>query len=144
MRTVALVVAVAVALSSTSAFADDAPKQRGFLSGLGVGLLVLGSAGLGLGGVGTVSVIDSNTVLTPLLTDSNGQPMDPAAEDAATVEILSARRDRGAVAMGVGLGVGVASIVTGIILLVLDAPPPVLVTFTPTPQGGAFSLSATF
>ena len=142
MRTVALVVAVAVALSSTSAFADDAPKQRGFLSGLGIGLLVLSGAGFGVGAANVVRATDLNTQLVAYVGE-DGKTL-PSSDESSRVAMLQKAREDAWVSSGILMGVGAAAAIAGIILLVLDAPPPVLVTFTPTPQGGAFSLSATF
>ena len=60
MRTTALVLITAIALGASSVRAEEpAPKQRGFLSGLGLGLLVVGMGGVGAGVAGVVSANDA-------------------------------------------------------------------------------------
>ena len=53
MRNTALLLVAAIALSSVPVRAEDStPKQRGFLSRLGIGLLVAGLGGIGAGPAG--------------------------------------------------------------------------------------------
>lgn len=109
--------------------AENAPtSSRGFLSGLGVGLLGLGVAGLALGLSGVLISSDASKTLTVYGT--------PTQAEAATAVDLNARLQTGNTLSLIGFIAGGALIGAGIALLVADAPHPVSFSIMPTPSGG--------
>lgn len=135
MKTLALVVAVAVGLASFPA--EAAPKERGFLTGLGLGFLVGGLAGVGVGVAGSLNASFASIYLV-------SYPTPPNQDHAPTIANLRNQQLSGQVMTGVGFALGGALIIASIICLIIDTPPPVAVTFVPTSQGGTFALSANF
>ncbi len=137
MKTLALVVAVAVGLTSSSAGAEPAaPTQRGALTGLGLGFLLAGLTGVGFGVAGVVNA--SNAAASR---ETYGTP---TMDQAVAVSLLNKQFDSGSVMAGVGFALGGALFIASIICFIVDRPSPVAVTFVPTLQGGTFALSATF
>lgn len=109
--------------------AENAPTStRGFLSGLGVGLLGLGVAGLALGLSGVLISSDASKTLAVYGT--------PTQSEAATAIDLNGRLQTGNTLSLIGFIVGGALIAAGIALLVADAPRPVSFSIMPTPSGG--------
>lgn len=109
--------------------AENAPtSSRGFLSGLGLGLLGLGVAGLTLGLSGVLISSDASKTLAVYGT--------PTQSEAATAIDLNSRLQTGNTLSLVGFIAGGALIAAGIALLVADAPRPVSFSIMPTPSGG--------
>jgi hypothetical protein len=136
MRTTALLVAV-LALSAAPVRAEDgAPPQRGFLSGLGIGLLVAGLGGMGAGVAGMATANDGYGRLTAYTGTVS-------ADERPTVTALQQQVSGGTVLAGLGFGLGGAALVGGIVCLVLDRPVP-SVAFVPTAQGGVLVFSGHF
>ncbi|MGV3622619.1 MAG: hypothetical protein ACO1OB_17505, partial [Archangium sp.] len=129
MRPVALVMAVAVALSASPAVAEDvAPKSRGFRTGLGLGFLLVSGVGLGLGIGGTLNATQADAALAEVTI--NGQAK--KGEYAMYASEYDQVRTTGTVLAVVGFGVALASLITSIVLFVIDAPKlPVNVSFMP-------------
>lgn len=144
MRPVALLLAVAVALSASPAVAEEkVPHRRGFLTGLGLGFVLLGGVGVGLGIGGTVNGVQAEASLAAIA-KANAM-MAPTGDDSQLLAVLDSQRSRGTTFAIVGFSIAAASIITSIVLFVLDRPtPPVTVSFMPTHQGGTFALSANF
>lgn len=143
MRPVALLLAVAVALSASPAVAEEnAPHQRGFLTGLGLGFLLLGGVGTGLGVSGSINAGQADAALEPLVDDAGNTKQQ---EDTPLTTVLGTQRASGTVLAIVGFTLAAASFITSIVLFVIDRPrPPVTVAFMPTQQGGTFALTANF
>lgn len=138
MRPVALLLAIAVALSASPAVAEETvPHQRGFLTGLGLGFLVLGGVGTGLGIGGTLTASQADASLAKI--------GPPTKDNVDLIAALDTERRVGSVLGVVGFVVAVGSFITGIVLFVKDRPaPPVTVVVMPLQQGGMFALSANF
>lgn len=137
MRTTALLLVAALALGSTPVRAEEvAPKQRGFLSGLGLGLLIGGTIGFGAGAAGLVNSNDGYVRLSAY----SGTV---SADELPTVTALQQKVSSGTALAGVGFTLGGLALVGGIICLVLDRPAP-SVAFVPTAQGGVFVFSGRF
>ena len=137
MRTTALLLVAAIALSSAPVRAEDvAPKQRGFLSGLGIGLLVAGFGGIGVGTAGLFTANDGYSRLSAYtgIVSTDERP---------TVTALQQQVSGGTVLAGLGFGLGGAALIGGIVCLVLDRPVP-SVAFVPTAQGGVLVFSGHF
>ena len=133
MRTTALFLATALALTAAPVRAEAvAPKQRGFLSGLGLGLLIGGLAGVG-------GMASSNDAYLKLGAYTGVVSVDEATSVTALQERLAA----GATLAGVGFVLGGLALAGGIACLILDAPP-ARVAFVPTAQGGVFVFSGHF
>lgn len=146
MRPLAALLA-AVLFAAPVARAEDAPaapvavandaRGRGWLTGLGVGLLGLGLAGamLGLGGLITTS--DANALLSAYYPTPGSAP---TKDEAAAVKLIEARRD-GASALAVAAFItGGVALAGGIVALVLDGRAPA-VAVAPIPGGAAVAVS---
>lgn len=135
MRRLAKVVAVVVALG----LAQPAHAgERGAVSGVGLGFFALSLASFGLGAGGLAASSDAARTLAMF-----DVPL-PASEAAAYT--LTQGRLEGGTALGiVGFVLGALSLGAGIVCLIIDTPAAsATVSFTPLPQGGAFSFSARF
>jgi hypothetical protein len=131
MKPTALALAVVVALTAAPARAEEVvTPRRGFLTGLGLGLLSLGLGGLGVGAAGVLVTNDANAKLTAF-----ESPL-PQAEGSAYL-FLQQRAAAGNTLSIVGFVVGGLALAGGIVCLVLDMPrvKPV-VTFAPNFAGG--------
>jgi hypothetical protein len=137
-RWVSLIVVLALAPSLARAEGEVAPRPRGFLTGLGLGLLVVGLGGVGLGVGGVAMSVDSARLL-------NGFTLPPKEEDVASYQ-RTEKRTRDAVPLMVaGFVTAGVGLVGAILCLVLDAPKAaVQVSVMPTLQGGVFSLDVRF
>lgn len=137
MRTTALLLAAALALGPTQArAAEPAPKQRGFLSGLGLGLLVGGLVGVGAGTGGLLGANDATVRLA-----SYGGTFTPDEEQAV---LALQQRISGSTALAVlGFVGGGLALAAGVTCLLLDSPR-ATVAFVPTAQGGVFVFSGRF
>lgn len=131
-------------LASSPARADDsAPRGRGWLTGLGLGLSALSLTGFGLAIGGALNAADANALLTAYVGDGRA----PLPEEAQTVVDLQARAKSGQTLATVGFILGGVALAGAVTCLVLDgvwASRPVDVAFVPTAGGGAFTLSARF
>jgi hypothetical protein len=137
MKPSALALLVVVVLGATPARAEPV-RGRGFLTGLGIGLLTVGFAGSGLGLAGLISANDAAAKLRVFPTPP------PEAESAAVRALLTRSADNTSLA-AVGFVMAGVGVIGGILCLALDSPPPVAsVAFAPTPGGGAFVFSARF
>ena len=137
MRTTALLLVAAIALSSAPVRADEgAPKQRGFLSGLGIGLLVASLGGIGAGTAGLLTANDGYFRL-------NAYSGTVSVDERPTVTALQRQVSGGTVLAGLGFGLGGAALIGGIVCLVLDRPVP-NIAFVPTAQGGVLVFSGRF
>lgn len=137
MRTTALLLAAALALGSTPVRAEEAaPRQRGFLSGLGLGLLTGGLLGLG---AGTAGLLNANEGYDRLI----GYGGTVSADESATVTALQQKLWGGTALAAVGFVGGGLALGAGIVCLVLDRPVPA-VAFVPTAQGGVLVFSTRF
>jgi len=126
-----LAVAMSLVLAS-SAFAEPA-RSRGWLSGVGVGLvgLGLGFAGFGL----SQQLIASDPTLAAYGTT-------PAVNEAPALVILDKRAKTAGTNALIGFVSGAVLVAAGVVLLLLDAPPPVAVV--PMREGGAVVFSGRF
>lgn len=143
MRTAALLLSVVIASSASAARADEASqpvttavKQRGFLSGLGLGLLIGGLAGVGAGAAGLVSANEAQAYL-----GKYGGMVDPA--EVPSVTALQQRLSGATTLAVVGFIGGGLALAGGIICLALDTPS-ASVAFLPTAQGGVFVFTGRF
>jgi hypothetical protein len=141
MRTAALLLSIVVASSASPARADESPQavvkqQRGFLSGLGLGLLIGGLAGVGAGIGGLVSANEGQTFLAKY--DAN-----PTSAEQPSVNALHERVNQGTVLAAVGFVGGGLALAGGIICLAIDTPS-ARVAFLPTAQGGVFVVTGRF
>ena len=137
MRTTALFLATALALTALPVRAEGvAPKQRGFLSGIGLGLLIGGLAGVGAGIAGTGTSNDAYLKL-------GAYTGTVTADEATTVTALQERLASGATLAGVGFVLGGLALAGGIVCLLLDTPH-ASVAFVPTAQGGVLVFSGRF
>jgi hypothetical protein len=140
MRTTALLVAAVLALQASPARAEAVvTKQRGFLSGVGLGLLIAGLAGAGAGVAG---VFASNAATLRLTAYGPGAI---PAEEQASVTALQTRASGSATLAVIGFVAGGLALVGGITCLVVDGlGARTSVVFVPTSQGGALVFSARF
>ena len=148
MRTAALLLSVVLALSASSVRAEEpAPtpsttpsntivKQRGFLSGLGLGFLIGGLAGLGAGIGGLITANEAQAGLA-----AYGSMF--TEDQRPSVLALQDRAFGGSLLAAVGLVGGGLALAGGIICLAVDTPS-ASVAFVPTSQGGAFVFSGRF
>ena len=124
-------------LAAAPARAEDAaPKQRSFLSGLGLGLLVGGLVGVGAGTGGLVSSNDAAAHLA-----AYGSTF--TAQEQPAVIALSQRIAGTSTLAGVGFVVGGLLLAGGVTCLLIDTPH-ASVAFVPTSQGGALVFSGRF
>jgi hypothetical protein len=131
---VAMVVLASVAVATPAHAEEGFLHQRGPLTGVGIGLLVVSSLGLGLGIGGAATIGSANQTLSAFL--PNGPPMSEAAvAAAANKQILDATP-----VMVVGFVLTGVTLAASIICFVVDGRP-ARVSFVPTPQGGAFAFS---
>lgn len=138
MRTTSLMLASMIVLGPVSARAETpvTVTQRGFLTHLGMGLLIGGMAGLGLGVAGAIGSSDANTRLA-------AYGPQPTMAERPSVEALQSRLFVNSVLAGVGLVAGALATAFGIGFIVGDAPRG-SVAFVPVSQGGVFVLSGGF
>ena len=137
MRNTALLLAAALALGAIPARAEEAPlKQRGFLSGLGLGLLVGGLVGVGAGTAGLFGSIDASIRLS-------AYGPTPSGEEMASVTALQERRSGGTMLAVVGFLGGGLALAGGVACLLIDTPR-ASVAFVPTSGGGLFVFSGRF
>jgi hypothetical protein len=134
MRRLAFVVAL-----TTSLQAAAAPTQRSLVSGVGVGLIGLGVAALG---VGAGQFLSWNEVEPTVAAYARSPPDDP--EKFATRDTLA--WSQRAMMSGLVAGIaGLALVAGGVVALVLDRPQEAVSFFvTPTTTGGALGLSGRF
>lgn len=139
MKTSALLLAVVVALGAAPVRAQEviqaAPKQRGFLTGLGLGFLVGGLAGIGLGVGGLIGANDAAERLTRYAF--------PTSVERAGYDLLTSRLESSTALAAAGFVGGALALAAGVSFIVLDAPTP-LVAFVPTSQGGVLVFSGRF
>lgn len=143
MRTTALLLSVVVALSASPARAEEpqssatvVKQQRGFLSGLGIGLLIGGLAGVGAGIAGVIGANEAQSFLS-LYGDT------PSSAEGPTVIALTERAKAGSTLAGVGFIGGGLGLAAGIICLAIDTPR-ASVAFLPTNQGGVVVFTGRF
>lgn len=137
MRTSALLLVTVLTLAAAPARAQDAaPRQRTFLSGLGLGLLIGGLVGVGAGTGGLVSSSDATARLA-----AYGSSF--SAEEQPSVLALQQRLSGTATLAGVGFVVGGLLLAGGVTCLLLDTSR-ASVVFVPTSGGGVLVLSARF
>jgi len=133
----ALLLALAPQLARAEEAVSATPHERGFLSGLGIALLVggLGATGLGIGaGLGAGEATrELNAFLNPL----------PATEAMAFKAVEQRVKDNTTLMVGSFVGAGVL-LAAGIVCLVLDAPRVPPVVLVPTRDGAVLSFSARF
>ena len=139
MKISALLIAVVVALGAAPVRAEEvvqpAPKQRGFMTGLGMGFLIAGMAGIGMGVGGLLGANDAAYHITRY--DS------PTALEQPGLEVLKSRLETSTALAAAGFIGGVLAIAGGITFIMLDAPTP-SVAFVPTAQGGVLVFSGRF
>lgn len=144
MRPLAALLSV-VLLAAPVARADEgAPvavatesRGRGWLTGLGVGLLGVGLAGVMLGISGAITTSDANALLAAYYPDSTSAPK---KEEAGAVKFIATRRDD-ALAMAVaGFVAGGVALAGGLLALLLDGRAPA-VAVAPIPGGAAVAVS---
>lgn len=137
-RWVSLIVVLALMPSVARAEGEVAPRSRGFLTGLGLGLLVVGLGGAGLGAAGVATSVDSVRLL-------NGFTQPLQGEDVTSYRVVEKRMLEAMPLMVAGFVTAGVGLVGAILCLVLDAPKaPVQVSVMPTLQGGVFSLDVRF
>lgn len=130
-QVVALVVAVAVARPAHAA-------DRGALSGVGLGFVVLSLMSFGLGVGGLAASSDAAQTLGTFT-------IPPTQSEVGAYSTTNARLTGGTALGIVGMALGALSLGAGIVCLVLDGPSAkATVTFAPTAGGGTFVLSAQF
>ncbi len=139
MKNTALLLVAVLALGATPARAEVAPgKPRGFLSGLGLGLLIGGLTGGGVGVAGVVAASDANLKMAAF-------PMPIPAAEVAAFDAMRSRASSGNTQAIVGFLLGGLALAGGITCLVIDGlGPSTTVTFAPTVGGGTFVFSARF
>ena len=137
MRTTALLLVVAIALGSSPVRAEEmAPRQRGFLSGLGLGLLMAGLGGIGAGTAGLLTANDGYARL-----GAYGGTV--TTDERPTVTALQQQVSGGTTLSVVGFAAGGLALVGGVVCLVLDRPVPD-VALVPTAQGAVLVFSTRF
>lgn len=139
MKISALLLAVVVALSAAPARAEEvtqpATKQRGFTTGLGLGFLAVGIAGMGLGLGGLLGANDAAYRISRYEV--------PTAPERDGYEVLKSRLESSTALAAAGFIGGALAIAGGITCIMLDAPTP-SVAFVPTAQGGVLVFSGRF
>jgi hypothetical protein len=136
MRTTALLLVAALALGATPALAEEPQRQRGFLSGLGLGFLVGGLLGVGAGTAGLLGANDATVRLA-----AYGGTFTPDEEPAV---LALQQRVSGSTALAVvGFVGGGLALAAGVTCLLIDSPR-ATVAFVPTSQGGVFVFSGRF
>lgn len=132
MNTTAILLAVALAANPTTV---TQKTERGFLSGLGISLLLAGTTGIGLGVAGVFGANDAQSLLSKF---------DGAAErEPESLAFLAGRRDANTALAGVGFLAGGLALIGGVICLVADSPR-VNVAVVPGPNGGVMVFSGRF
>jgi len=131
MNTTALLLALTLAANP-----PPATTERGFLSGLGIGLLVVGAGGFAGGIAGALNASDAQTRLS-LYTGT------PSAVDEPSVRFLEERLAGNTALAVLGLGLGGLALAGGVLCLVVDSPR-VNVAFAPGPNGGVLVFSGRF
>lgn len=131
MNTTAILLAMTLAANPPSA-----TTERGFLSGLGIGLLVVGAGGVAGGVAGVLNANDTQTRLAAYTGT-------PSPEDASNVAFLQERLAGNTALAALGLGLGGLALIGGVICLVVDSPR-VNVAFSPGPNGGVLVFSGRF
>lgn len=141
MKNIAFLLSVVLSLSATSVRAEDAApprRARGFLSGLGLGLFVVGLAGAGVGVSGVLITGDANAKL-------NAFGSSPPMSETEAVKFLQSRASTGGVLTALGFIIGGLALAGGITCLAIDTPnTQAVVTFAPLSGGGTFVFSARF
>lgn len=136
MRTLALLLVAGLVLGASPAHAAETTlHRRGFVSGLGLGLLVGGLAGAGVGTAGLLSANDAALRLAAY--------QSTATADLGATEALEARKTSSTLLSIIGFTAGGLALAAGVLCLVLDAPSPI-VAFVPLQGGGAFVFSGRF
>lgn len=138
-KVTALLTVVALLLAAPAQAADEAPRGRGWLTGVGMGFTVAGLAGLGLGLAGALQVSDAGARIDAYVGDT--APLDV---EARTVTDLMDRQEAGKTLMGVGFGIAGAGALGAILCFVLDRGERVQVGYAPGPGGGLFTVHARF
>jgi hypothetical protein len=136
MRTTALLLVTVLLAASPARAEDPAPRQRTFLSGLGLGLLIGGLVGVGAGAGGLIGSNDASARL-----GAYGSTVAP--EEQASVSALQQRMAGGATLAAIGFVAGGLALAGGITCLLLDTPR-ASVAFVPTSQGGVLVFSGRF
>lgn len=136
MNTTALLLAVTLAANPPSATTTQVSTERGFLSGLGIGLLVAGAGGVAAGIAGVMNANDTQARYDVYLAA-------PAPEDAANRRFLEDRLAANTALALVGFAAGGLALAGGIFCLVVDSPG-VKVAFAPGPNGGVLVFSGRF
>ena len=131
MNTTALLLAMTLAANPPSA-----TTERGFLSGLGIGLIVAGAGGVAAGIAGVLNASDTQARLS-VYTGT------PSAVDEPNVRFLQERLAGNTALAALGLGLGGLALAGGVICLVVDSPR-VNVAFAPGPNGGVLVFSGRF
>lgn len=139
-KVTALLTVVALLLAAPAQAADEAPRGRGWLTGVGMGFTVAGLAGLGLGLAGALQVSDAGARIVAYQQDVGV----PLYEEADTVKSLEERQAAGMTLMGVGFGIAGAGALGAILCFVLDRGERVQVGYAPGPGGGLFTVHARF
>jgi hypothetical protein len=148
MRT-PVAVALAVLLSTQAVAAEGGPRVssevrvRGWVTSLGVSLLGLGFAGLGLGVGAMMNASDANQMLSAYYPTPESAP---TAAEAPVVNQLNGRR-ASATTLGVAsLVAGGVLVAGGLACVLFDGAggPSAQVTFAPAPGGGTLVLSGRF
>ncbi|MDP2275121.1 MAG: hypothetical protein Q8N23_13740 [Archangium sp.] len=139
MKISALLLAAVVALGAAPVRAEDvvqpAPKQRGFMTGLGMGFLIGGMASIGMGVGGLLGANDAEYHLSRY--DS------PTALEQPGYDALKSRLETSTALAVTGFIGGALAIAGGITFIMLDGPTPA-VAFVPTAQGGVLVFSGRF
>ncbi len=137
MRATAIFLTATIALGATPVRAEEVVvKQRGFLSGLGIGLLIGGVAGLGAGFAGVLGATDASTRLA-------AYGPSPSALEQPTVTALQNRLGGSTALAVVGFVGGGLALAGGVICLIVDTPK-ASIAFVPTSQGGVLVFSGRF
>lgn len=128
---------VAAAVAAVPVENPPAAPSRGALTWVGVGLLGVSFAGVGLGIAGSLQNADAVRVL-------NAYPSPLPQEERGAYTELELRRDAGeSLAIGGFVTAGIA-FVGSVLCFILDAPPALKVAFAPSVGGGTFVFSARF
>lgn len=140
MKFISLLLTAGLVLSAASARAEEAapPQPRGFLTGVGLGLLVGGLAGVGVGVAGAASAADLGGTLKhyPRILEDEAQTV-KALDDARLASMAQAM---------VGFIGGALALAGGIACLALDGKgsDTSTVALVFTQQGGVLVLSGRF
>jgi hypothetical protein len=137
MKNTALLLIAVIALGASPARAEETvvTQQRGFLSRLGVGLLIgsFMSAGLGVAAVMNANSVSATRSIYSFYT----------ADEALIVQQLDRRIATSTALSVVGFVVSGLALAGGIICLAVDTPA-AKVAFVPTAEGGVLVLSGRF